>query len=126
MRLQMFSEGERDAVHPAFDEIVANVLQNRSKEPPELGATGVVRRCAKKSRKRAEQSFGRFRFEGLVRPRAHALHAKPVSFHACGERSEVRRCCRKCRRRRKHAANDRVLLREKALHQDAPCLGILA
>jgi hypothetical protein len=42
MRLQMFGESDRDAVHPTFDEIVAHVLQDRSKEPTKLGATGVV------------------------------------------------------------------------------------
>src|SRR4029077_15541068 len=32
MRLKMFGESERDAVHSALDEIVAHVLQDRSKK----------------------------------------------------------------------------------------------
>src|SRR5262249_33533905 len=48
MRLQIFSESDGHAVHPAFDKIVAHILQDRSKKPTELGATGVVGRCARK------------------------------------------------------------------------------
>src|SRR6266478_3796511 len=121
----MFSESERDAVHAAFDKIVANVLQDRSKEPTELGATGVVERCAEKSRERTEQSFCRLCVEGLVHPRSNALDAKPIGLHTRRGRSEVGRCCRERRRRGKHARSDGVLLREEALHQGAPCLRVL-
>ena len=90
MRLQMFGESERNAMHPSFDELVAGVLQDRSEEPTELGATRVVGRGAEKSGERAEQGFRRFCFERLVRPRSDALHAKPIGFHACRGCGEVR------------------------------------
>src|SRR5262249_25602925 len=99
MRLQMFSKSECDAVHPTFDQIIANVLQDGSEKPTEFGATSVVGRRAEKGGERTEQGFSRFCFEGLVRPRADTLHAKPISFHARGGRSEVGRRRWKWRRR---------------------------
>ena len=117
MRLQIFGESERDPVHPAFDEIIADILQDRSKQPAELGTTGVVRRRAEKSGERAEQCFGRFCFQRLVRPRSDTLHAEPISLHTRRGGGEVCRRCRERRRRRKHARGDGVLLREEAVHQ---------
>src|SRR5215831_12430267 len=38
MRLQIFSKCKSDAIHPPFDKIVADVLQDRSEQPPELRA----------------------------------------------------------------------------------------
>src|SRR5438067_5143317 len=99
----MLSESERDAVHAAFDEVVANVLQDRCKEPTELGTTGVIGRSAEKRGERAKQGFDRLCLEGLIRPRSDALHAKSVGLHACRGRGEVRGCCRKWGRGRKHA-----------------------
>ena len=125
MRLQIFSESERDAVHPAFDEIIADVLQDRSEQPAEFGATGVVRRCAEKRRERAEESFGRFRFQRLVRPRSDTLHTESIGLHTSRRGREPLRRCRKRRRRRKHGLGDGVLLQAEAVHQGPPCLGVL-
>jgi hypothetical protein len=68
MGLQMISESERNPVHPTFDEIVAHVLQDRSKKPTKLGTAGIIGRCAEKGGERPEQGSGRFGFESLVRP----------------------------------------------------------
>src|SRR5215467_6037990 len=64
MCLKMFSESERDPIHPAFDEIVSHVLQDRGKKPTELSTTGVIGRCAEEGGERPEQGLGRFGFEG--------------------------------------------------------------
>src|SRR5205807_9153278 len=57
MRLQMFGESERNAVHPSFDELVAGVLQDRSEEPTELGATRIVGRGAEKKWRTSRTRF---------------------------------------------------------------------
>src|SRR5262245_30081305 len=43
---QVFSQSKRNAIHPAFDQVVADVLQDRCKEPAKLCASSIVRRRA--------------------------------------------------------------------------------
>ena len=43
---QIFSHCERDAMHSAFDQVVAGVLQDRGKKPAELCASSIVGRGA--------------------------------------------------------------------------------
>src|SRR5262249_43809269 len=94
MRPKMFSESERDPIHPAFDEIVSHVLQDRGKKPTELSTTGVIGRCAEEGGERPEQGLGRFGFESLVRRRTDPLHAKSIALHTHGGFREGRRRCR--------------------------------